>query len=127
MLLQDHFIFRFGFILTVIFISLILVNPRRSFSGDATDIRKLAEQGYAEAQYVLGYMYDEGAGVPQDFKEAVRWYRKAAEQDTLWHKTYLETCMTTAKEEGFRRTIAKQSGGTIRQQNRDTLRHKIYL
>ena len=80
MLLQDHFIFRFGFILTVIFISLILVNPRRSFSGDATDIRKLAEQGVASAQCNLGYMYNHGQGVPQDYKEAARWYRKAAEQ-----------------------------------------------
>lgn len=100
--LQDRFIFKLGFILTVIFISLILVNLRWSFFEDATqvvresdpddydreaatpvdatNIRKLAEQGYAEAQYVLGYMYDEGAGVPQDCKEAVRWYRKAAEQ-----------------------------------------------
>jgi TPR repeat protein len=25
-------------------------------------------------------MYDEGRGVPQDDAEAVRWYRKAAEQ-----------------------------------------------
>ena len=80
MLLQDRFLFRFGFILTVIFISLILVNPCRSFAGDATDIRKLAEQGDAEAQCKLGFMYNIGRGVPQDYKEAVRWYRKAAEQ-----------------------------------------------
>jgi TPR repeat protein len=78
--LQDRFIFRFGFILTVIFISLILVNPRRSFAGDATDIRKLAEQGVADAQYRLGLIYYSGRGVPQDYKEAVRWHRKAAEQ-----------------------------------------------
>ncbi|MDE5880873.1 MAG: caspase family protein, partial [Muribaculaceae bacterium] len=28
----------------------------------------------------LGYMYDKGFGVPQDYSEAVKWYRKAAEQ-----------------------------------------------
>ena len=78
--LQDRFIFRFGFILTVIFISLILVNPHRSFAGDATDIRKAAEQGGDRAQFKLGTMYYFGVGVPQDYKEAVRWYRKAAEQ-----------------------------------------------
>jgi TPR repeat protein len=78
--LQDRFIFRFGFILTVIFISLIFVNPCRSFAGDATDIRKLAEQGDADAQASLGFMYGNGQGVPQDYKEAVRWFRKAAEQ-----------------------------------------------
>ncbi|HDP35609.1 MAG TPA: sel1 repeat family protein [Candidatus Hydrogenedentes bacterium] len=33
------------------------------------------------AQYNLGVMYRDGEGVPQDYAEAVKWYRKAAEQD----------------------------------------------
>ena len=32
------------------------------------------------AQYDLGEMYRIGQGVPQDYKEAVKWYTKAAEQ-----------------------------------------------
>ena len=40
-----------------------------------------AERGDAEAQFILGIMYDDGEGVPQDYAEAVRWYRRAAEQD----------------------------------------------
>lgn len=44
------------------------------------ELRPLAEQGDAEAQYNLGVMYNEGKGVPQDYTEAVNWYRKAAEQ-----------------------------------------------
>jgi TPR repeat protein len=39
-----------------------------------------AEQGSAWAQFSLGLMYDNGTGVPQDNKEAAKWYRKAAEQ-----------------------------------------------
>ena len=39
-----------------------------------------AEQGDAEAQYLLGLMYNEGKGVPQDYKEAVKWWRLSAEQ-----------------------------------------------
>ena len=39
-----------------------------------------AEQGDAEAQAGLGSNYQFGSGVTQNFKEAVRWYRKAAEQ-----------------------------------------------
>lgn len=35
----------------------------------------------ATAQYTLGWMYKEGAGVPQDFKTALNWLRQAAEQD----------------------------------------------
>jgi TPR repeat protein len=40
----------------------------------------LAELGDVEAQYNLGVMFDEGAGVAQDFAAAAAWYRKAAEQ-----------------------------------------------
>ncbi|MEE2933713.1 MAG: tetratricopeptide repeat protein, partial [Pseudomonadota bacterium] len=39
-----------------------------------------AEQGDAFAQFRLGMMYDQGRGVPQDDKTAVKWYRLAAEQ-----------------------------------------------
>ena len=42
----------------------------------------VAEHGEAGAQYNLGFMYDHGQGVPQDYAEAVRWYRLAAEQGT---------------------------------------------
>ncbi|MCH8540677.1 MAG: sel1 repeat family protein [Opitutales bacterium] len=34
----------------------------------------------ADAQFDLGYMYHEGKGVSQDYSEAVKWLRKAAEQ-----------------------------------------------
>jgi TPR repeat protein len=40
----------------------------------------LAELGDAEAQYNLGVMYDEGAGMGQDLAKAADWYRKAADQ-----------------------------------------------
>ena len=44
------------------------------------ELRALADQGYANAQISLGYMYATGLGVPEDDVEAVRWYRLAAEQ-----------------------------------------------
>ena len=42
--------------------------------------RKAADQGYAEAQCMLGNMYYDGWGVPQSDTEAAQWYRKAADQ-----------------------------------------------
>ena len=42
--------------------------------------RPLAEQGDADAQYNLGWMYTNGTGVLQDYAEAMKWYRLAAEQ-----------------------------------------------
>ena len=38
------------------------------------------EQGSTDAMFALGTVYSYGEGVPQSFKEAVRWYRKAADQ-----------------------------------------------
>ena len=43
-------------------------------------IREQAEQGVAKAQFNLGVRYDNGRGVPQDYAEAAKWYRRAAEQ-----------------------------------------------
>jgi len=40
----------------------------------------VAEQGYPSAQFDLGSAYHNGQGVPQDYQEAIRWYRAAAEQ-----------------------------------------------
>jgi TPR repeat protein len=42
--------------------------------------RKAAEQGYADAQYKLAYMYDFGLGVRASVAEATKWLRRAAEQ-----------------------------------------------
>jgi len=43
-------------------------------------LRVKAMLGSAEAQFNLGNKYDDGQGVPQDFAEAVKWYRMAADQ-----------------------------------------------
>jgi TPR repeat protein len=42
--------------------------------------KRAAEKGYAEAQYMLGLMYDNGEGVPQNYSETFKWYKRAAEQ-----------------------------------------------
>ena len=41
---------------------------------------KSAEQGNANAQYNVGFMFSHGQGVPPDPKRAIEWYIKAAEQ-----------------------------------------------
>ena len=55
-------------------------------SGDfATALREwkpLAEQGHADAQFNLGFMYDNGEGVPQNDKTAMKWYTLAAEKES---------------------------------------------
>jgi TPR repeat protein len=44
------------------------------------DLKELARQGNANAQFNLGLCYSDGDGVDKDQVEAVKWYRKAAEQ-----------------------------------------------
>ena len=39
-----------------------------------------AEQGVVDAQARLGYMYEEGLGVGQDYGQAAKWYERAAAQ-----------------------------------------------
>ncbi len=48
-------------------------------TGPAADeFRRLAEAGDADAQYMLGYLYAMGDGVPQDYVEAHKWFNLAA-------------------------------------------------
>jgi uncharacterized protein len=42
--------------------------------------RPLADQGNAQAQSNLGWMYEHGESVPQDYAQSVAWYRKGADQ-----------------------------------------------
>jgi TPR repeat protein len=55
------------------------------------ELKPLAEQGDAEAQFNLGSLYYQGWGVPQDYKEAVKWLRKAAEQGHVFSQATLGT------------------------------------
>jgi uncharacterized protein len=45
-------------------------------------VRPLAEHGDALAQSMLGHIFRDGHGVPQDYTEAASWFRKAADQDS---------------------------------------------
>ena len=40
--------------------------------------RKSADQGYSQAQYNLGLLYEDGKGMEQDYYEASQWYKRAA-------------------------------------------------
>ena len=47
---------------------------------DFRETLQAAERGDAHAQALLGEMYEKGRGVRQDYAEAVKWFRQAAEQ-----------------------------------------------
>ncbi len=45
---------------------------------------KAAENNHSIAQHHIGMMYGLGEGRAVDFYEAVKWYRKSAEQEYHW-------------------------------------------
>ena len=47
------------------------------------DLEKQAREGDPIAQNRLGWNYQKGIGVPQDYQKAIYWYRKAADQGHL--------------------------------------------
>ena len=48
-----------------------------------TTLRGIAEKGDAVAQYKLGSSYLSGSGVQQDYQEAAKWFKLAAEQEDM--------------------------------------------
>ncbi len=57
------------------------------------EIRTKAEAGEAESELLLGVRYDQGGeGVAKDQVEAVKWYRKAAEQNLARAQEQLGIC-----------------------------------
>ena len=66
-------------------------NHRAEDEATAKALRKSAEEGDASAQNRLGLLYDEGVGVPQDYRQAKEWYEKAAKQGHAGAQTNLGT------------------------------------
>lgn len=50
------------------------------YADAAKLLRPLAERGDRRAQFWIGYMHQEGQGLPRDFAEALKWLRRSADQ-----------------------------------------------
>lgn len=70
------------YLILITFISLIFVseNAKATESKHIQALINDAKDGFAIAQTHLGKRYLLGVGVPQDYKQALKWYTKAAEQ-----------------------------------------------
>ena len=58
----------------------VQVLPAFSQESLVAELKQKAGQGFPDAQYNLGLMYERGEGVTQDQTEAIRWFQLAAEQ-----------------------------------------------
>ena len=75
----------------------VLLASNAVAATDFDETKAAAEQGDAVAQNNLGYMYDNGYGVPENDAEAIKWYRKAADQGHANAQYNLGLCMPMAK------------------------------
>ena len=50
------------------------------YAGALKEFRPMAEEGNAAAQLLLGFMYERGQGVDQDYVQAHFWFNLAARQ-----------------------------------------------
>jgi TPR repeat protein len=66
----------------------------KAMSNDSEDVRLLkisADKGNADAQYELGLLYSGGnRGLPKDWPEAERLFRRAARQGHIGARKFLE-------------------------------------
>jgi TPR repeat protein len=67
----------------------IAAHARGDYVTAARLLSPLARYGYARAQTMLGFMYESGQGVPQDYDAAAYWYRVAAEQGDVTAQSLL--------------------------------------
>ena len=63
-----------------LYLPLVAADKDKPLPKDFKSLKALAEKGDALAQNNLGLMYGTGQGVDQNFKEAVKWFQKAADQ-----------------------------------------------
>lgn len=61
------------------------------------DVRKMAEQGDAEAQFKFGFMCLKGLGVPKDEEAAALWLGKSAEQGNTGAAFQLQLLLESTK------------------------------
>ncbi len=80
---------------TIFALFLVLaLQPARAVEGtdDFKNILAAAESNHADAQFILGDCYYKGRGIPQNYQEAVKWFRKAADQMNADAQYYLGVC-----------------------------------
>ena len=63
-------------------------------------LKKSAEQGNSDAQFLLGFCYYQGHGVNKDYFAAVSWFQKSAEQGHAGAQALLGTCYLEGKGVG---------------------------
>ena len=110
----------------------ILLTGRPKFAEDSVAVPKApdeaikwlllaANQGLGEAQYDLGGCYENGQAVKQDYPEAYKWYKLAAQQKSLMAKVYLDRLILKMQREQIQEGERRVGDFVPHQTRRDEL------
>ena len=104
---------RLKWFLVFLLVSAVYQSPAQQSEADRkllADLRAKAEKGDAQSQYELGTAFDKGSlGVAKNEAEAVKWFRKAAEQNDAQALCYLGYLL----RQGHRRGEGLSGGGEV--------------
>lgn len=75
----------------------IEIYKKKNYSAALQLLRPLADEGYAQAQFNIGYMYDVGEGVTKSDQEARKWYQLAADQGDIYAQFNLALLYLTGR------------------------------
>jgi len=79
----------------------VLAELNDKLKPSVQSIQQKANQGEADAQFALGRLYYQGAGFPQDTKQAIYWLTKAAKQGHVFAQYKLGDLYMRADGEKF--------------------------
>ncbi len=79
-------------VLALLFVLILSPAPAGEGMDDFKNILAAAENNQADAQFLLGDCYYKGRGIPQNYQEAAKWFRKAADQMNADAQYYLGVC-----------------------------------
>lgn len=69
-----------------------LINSNLKGENNFDELLKVAEQGDAQAQYLLGQYFDEGIIVDKNLHDAFYWYQKSAQQNNIKAELAVAKC-----------------------------------
>ena len=80
-----------------LFLGFLFFSGSFALADELADLTAKAYKNDAEAQVALGYSYTTGLGVVKDPFEAVKWYRKAADQRNSQAQLLLGSCYASGQ------------------------------
>lgn len=69
----DQILYRIALVITIV----LCEYPEQDYVKSLYWLEKVAEQGYQEANYLVGTRYEDGCGTEKDVQKAIFWYRRA--------------------------------------------------